>query len=59
MIEFIAELEALPWEKAVKPEAAVLGSKKHGIRWTEGKARAKAENRQQGQWAREDIDNAA
>ena len=45
-------------EKAVKPEAAVLGSKKHGIRWKEGKARAKAENKPQGQWAREDIDYA-
>ncbi len=41
-----------------KPEAAVLGSKKHGVNWKEGAARAKATNKPQGQWSKSDIDYA-
>lgn len=42
----------------VRPEAAVTGSKKHGVNWKEGKARAKKDNKPQGQWAEEDLDFA-
>ena len=42
----------------VKPEAAVTGSKKHGINWKEGPARAKATGNPQGQWAKSDLDYA-
>lgn len=41
-----------------KPEAAVMGSKKHGVDWKEGPARAIKENKPQGQWALSDIDYA-
>lgn len=44
--------------KLVKPEAAVLGSKKHGINWKEGPARAKNTGKPQGQWANSDLDFA-
>lgn len=44
--------------KPVKPEAAVTGSKKHGVNWKEGKARAVKEGKPQGQWAKEDLDYA-
>ena len=42
----------------VKPEAAVTGSKKHGINWKDGPARAKATGNPQGQWAKSDLDYA-
>ena len=42
----------------VKPESAVTGSKKHGVNWKEGPARAKATGKPQGQWAKEDLDFA-
>jgi len=42
----------------VKPEASVTGSKKHGINWKEGLARAKATRNPQGQWAKSDLDYA-
>ena len=41
-----------------RPEAAVIGSKKHGINWREGPARAKSTNNPQGQWSKTDIDYA-
>ena len=44
--------------KTVKPESAVTGSKKHGVNWKEGPARAKATGNPQGQWAASDIDYA-
>jgi len=44
--------------KTVKPEAAVTGSKKHGVKWKEGPARAKATGNPQGQWAASDLDYA-
>lgn len=44
--------------KTVKPEVAVAGSKKHGIKWKEGPARAKNTEDPQGQWAKEDLDFA-
>ena len=44
--------------KLVKPEAPVLGSKKHGINWKEGPARAKNTGKPQGQWANSDLDFA-
>ena len=44
--------------KPVKPESAVTGSKKHGINWREGPARAKATGNPQGQWAQSDLDYA-
>ncbi|MBQ4522881.1 MAG: hypothetical protein IJA10_08005 [Lachnospiraceae bacterium] len=44
--------------KSVKPEAAVTGSKKHGVNWKEGPARAKATGKPQGQWAKSDLDYA-
>ena len=43
---------------SVKPEAAVTGSKKHGVKWKEGPARAKATGNPQGQWAPSDLDYA-
>ena len=43
---------------SVRPEAAVTGSKKHGINWKEGLARAKATGNPQGQWAESDLDFA-
>ena len=43
---------------SVKPEAAVTGSKKHGVNWKEGPARAKATGNPQGQWAKSDLDYA-
>lgn len=43
---------------AVRPEAAVTGSKKHGINWNEGPARAKSTGNPQGQWAESDLDFA-
>ena len=45
-------------ESNVKPEAAVKGSKKHGVNWKEGPARAKATGNPQGQWASEDLNYA-
>ena len=42
----------------IKPEAAVQGSKKHGVNWKEGAARAKATGKPQGQWALEDLEYA-
>jgi RHS repeat-associated protein len=42
----------------VKPEAAVNGSKKHGVNWKEGPARAKNEGKPQGQWNKADLDYA-
>lgn len=45
-------------EKPVKPEAAVKGSKKHGVNWKEGPSRAKATGKPQGQWALEDLNYA-
>jgi len=44
---------------AVRPEAAVTGSKKHGINWNEGPARAKSTGNPQGQWAESDLNFAA
>ena len=44
--------------KPVKPEAAVTGSKKHGVKWKEGPARAANTNTAQGQWAGSDLDYA-
>ena len=44
--------------RTVKPEAAVTGSKKHGVEWKEGPARAKATGNSQGQWAKSDLDYA-
>jgi RHS repeat-associated protein len=41
--------------KTVKPESAVSGSKKHGVNWKEGPARAKATGNPQGQWAKSDL----
>lgn len=43
----------------VKPEAAVKGSKKHGVKWKEGPARAKSTGNPQGQWAEGDLDYAS
>ena len=42
----------------VKPESAVKGSKKHGVKWKEGPARAKATGTPQGQWSESDLDYA-
>ena len=42
----------------VKPEAAVQGSKKHGVNWNEGPARANSTGKPQGQWAKSDLDYA-
>lgn len=39
----------------VKPEAAVTGSKKHGVNWKEGPARANATGKPQGKWDEADI----
>lgn len=44
--------------RTVKPEAAVEGSKKHGVNWKEGSARAIATGKPQGQWALEDLNFA-
>ncbi|QDX92976.1 hypothetical protein EEL30_12055 [Brevibacillus laterosporus] len=44
--------------KPVRPEAAVTGSKKHGVKWKEGPARAKNEGKPQGQWNKADLDYA-
>ncbi len=44
--------------KSVKLEAAVKGSKKHGIKWKEGSARAKKEGKPQGQWNEDDLEFA-
>ncbi|UKS27375.1 hypothetical protein LOZ80_00005 [Paenibacillus sp. HWE-109] len=44
--------------KLVRPEAAVTGSKKHGVSWKEGPARAINEGKPQGQWNKEDLDYA-
>ena len=43
---------------SLRPEAAVTGSKKHGVNWTEGPARAIKEGKPQGQWAASDLDYA-
>ena len=43
---------------SIRPEAAVTGSKKHGVNWKEGLARAKATGNPQGQWAESDLDFA-
>ena len=43
---------------SVKPEKAVTGSKKHGVNWNEGPARAKATGNPQGQWVKGDLDFA-
>ncbi|EAD0635525.1 hypothetical protein NU07_11540 [Listeria monocytogenes] len=45
-------------EQIVKPEAAATGSKKHGVKWKEGPARAMATGKAQGQWGKEDLDFA-
>ena len=37
--------------KTVRPESVVAGSKKHGVKWKEGAARAKEKGKPQGQWA--------
>ncbi len=42
----------------IRPEAAITGSKKHGVNWTEGPARAIKEGKPQGQWAASDLDYA-
>ncbi len=44
--------------KTVKPESAVTGSKKHGVNWKEGPARAKSTGNPQGQWAQSDLEYA-
>ena len=41
-----------------RPEKAVLGSKKHGVDWTEGATLAKNTGKAQGKWDRNDIDYA-
>ena len=41
-----------------RPEAAILGSKKHGVNWQEGPARAKVTKKPQGKWVKTDIDYA-
>ena len=41
-----------------RPEKAVLGSKKHGVKWTEGAARAKSTGKAQGKWDQSDLDYA-
>lgn len=38
-----------------RPEAGILGSKKHGVDWAEGPARAIKEGKPQGQWAADDV----
>lgn len=44
--------------KSVRPEAAVLGSKKHGVKWKEGRARAVKDGKPQGQWHESDLNFA-
>ncbi|SCY93653.1 RHS repeat-associated core domain-containing protein [Paenibacillus polysaccharolyticus] len=48
-----------PKSTNVRPEAAVNGTKKHGVKWKEGPARAKSTGKPQGQWDKYDIDYAA
>ena len=44
--------------ESLRPEAAITGSKKHGIHWKEGPARAKKTGKPQGQWAEKDLEYA-
>jgi len=43
---------------SIKPEAALTGSKKHGVNWNEGTARAKSTGKPQGRWAQSDLQYA-
>ena len=43
---------------SVRPEAGLTGSRKHGVNWTEGPARARSTGNPQGQWAESDLEYA-
>ncbi len=45
--------------EGVRPELAVTGSKKHGVNWKEGPARAKKTGKPQGRWAISDLEYAS
>ncbi|WP_228055720.1 putative Ig domain-containing protein [Lusitaniella coriacea] len=56
---FVSELGILVHNADYFAERALLGSRKHGLNWTEGPARAKKEGIPQGQFrSKEDIDFA-
>ena len=47
-----------PNNASLRPEKIYTGSKKHGIKWTEGPATAKSLGKPQGQWSQADLDYA-